>query len=343
MPWWDAYLARAVQNCPILSTTNTPWPDSDACWAELKGDGPKVTEPNLRFTAKIFGFLRICGFLRFPAPSKCLNFQEKGWICENLRFSAENLRLGLFCHLSSVPLSATLVHANLNRRTCVVRLPAHGVTASLECEEEVEPETSCTSCLPRGNHDRTTLQPEILTKYCRKPCFINRQFRTPPPPPNDSLFIGCTRMGSYSAKGVFLPSKHLLSAFYNTPPPLSKNPSKSPCPYWNPYKVPSKNPSQKALPLKNLLRTLLRSVRLHDPLGVRPSLGVGPWYGGVQKSNVWGEENVPENALSRIFLDPSKRVSGLLCRGFLYRKNRALTPEGGGKRTVGPKPAQRIF
>ena len=41
-----------------------------------------------------------------------------------------------------------------------------------------------------------------------------------------------------------------------------------------------------------------------------------------------GEENVPENAPSRKFLDPSKRVSALLCRGFLYRKNRALTPEG---------------
>ena len=47
-----------------------------------------------------------------------------------------------------------------------------------------------------------------------------------------------------------------------------------------------------------------------------------------------GGENVPENALSRKFLDPSKRASGLLCRGFLHRKNRALTPEGGGKRTV---------
>ena len=44
---------------------------------------------------------------------------------------------------------------------------------------------------------------------------------------------------------------------------------------------------------------------------------------------------VPENALSqKLFLDPSKRASGLLCRGFLYRKNRALTREGGGKRTV---------
>ena len=67
-------------------------------------------------------------------------------------------------------------------------------------------------------------------------------------------------------------------------------------------------------------------------------LKIGPWYGGVQ--NVWGEENVPENVLSRKFLDPSKRAFGLLCRGFLYRKNRAVTPEGGGKRTVwgGVKP-----
>ena len=40
-----------------------------------------------------------------------------------------------------------------------------------------------------------------------------------------------------------------------------------------------------------------------------------------------GEENVPENALSRKFLDPSKKASGLLCRGFLYRKNRALAPD----------------
>ena len=57
--------------------------------------------------------------------------------------------------------------------------------------------------------------------------------------------------------------------------------------------------------------------------------------------NVWGEESVPENALSRKFLDPAKGASGLLCRGILYRRNRALTPEGGGKRTVrggGPKP-----
>ena len=49
---------------------------------------------------------------------------------------------------------------------------------------------------------------------------------------------------------------------------------------------------------------------------------------------IWGEENVPENALSRnCCWNPCKSASGLLCGGFLYRKNRALTPEQGGRRT----------
>ena len=86
--------------------------------------------------------------------------------------------------------------------------------------------------------------------------------------PRYRAILGCTRRGSYSAKRACF---CLLSAFYSTAP--SKNPSKNPCPYRNPYKVPSKSPSKKALPLKNLLRTLLRSVRLHDPLGVRPKYG----------------------------------------------------------------------
>ena len=68
-----------------------------------------MTEPNLRFPAGLCENLRfsakIRGFLRFPAPSTCLNFQEKGWICENLRFSAKIWVLGSLCHLSSVPLS----------------------------------------------------------------------------------------------------------------------------------------------------------------------------------------------------------------------------------------------
>ena len=55
---------------------------------------------------------------------------------------------------------------------------------------------------------------------------------------------------------------------------------------------------------------------------------LGRDMGGGGGQNVRGEENVPENALSRKFLDPSKRASVLHCRGFLYRKTRALTPEG---------------
>ena len=50
--------------------------------------------------------------------------------------------------------------------------------------------------------------------------------------------------------------------------------------------------------------------------------------------NVWGEEIVPENAPSKKILQPSTRASGLLSRRFLYRRNRATSPEGDGKRTV---------
>ena len=47
--------------------------------------------------------------------------------------------------------------------------------------------------------------------------------------------------------------------------------------------------------------------------------------------NVWGEENVPENAPSRKFLNPFKRSSDLLSPEFLNRIYRALpmTPEKG--------------
>ena len=63
------------------------------------------------------------------------------------------------------------------------------------------------------------------------------------------------RRGSYSAKDVFLPStKHLLSAFYNNPP-LRTLLRTSVC-------IETLT--------RRLLRTLLRNVRLHDPLGVRP-------------------------------------------------------------------------
>ena len=75
-------------------------------------------------------------------------------------------------------------------------------------------------------------------------------------------------------KDVFLPSKHLLSAFYKTLP--SKNPSENLSllkTLQAPSKNPSKNPSKKPLLLENLLRTLLRSVLLHEPLGVHPTSG----------------------------------------------------------------------
>ena len=64
---------------------------------------------------------------------------------------------------------------------------------------------------------------------------------------------------------------------------------------------------------------------------------------GVEVPNVWGEENVPKRGALPKISGPFQRASGLLSRGFLYKKNRA-TPiggEGGGKRTVrggGPKP-----
>ena len=48
--------------------------------------------------------------------------------------------------------------------------------------------------------------------------------------------------------------------------------------------MPSENPSKKALSLKNLLRTLLRSVRLHDPLGVRPSIAATAVHSGMEGS-----------------------------------------------------------
>ena len=50
--------------------------------------------------------------------------------------------------------------------------------------------------------------------------------------------------------------------------------------------APSKNPSKKHLPLKNLLRTLLRRVSLQDPLGVHPTKEPGIW-----SARVWGSKS----------------------------------------------------
>ena len=79
-------------------------------------------------------------------------------------------------------------------------------------------------------------------------------------------------VGRVHAKGVVLcertcfclNSKHLLSAFYEALP--SKNTSKNLVLLKTLTGAPSKNPSKKHLLLKNLLRNLLRIVRLHDPL-----------------------------------------------------------------------------
>ena len=55
----------------------------------------KASEPNLRFPAIFSENLRfLLESLRFPAPSQCLNLQEKGWVCENPWFSV-NLCFGL--------------------------------------------------------------------------------------------------------------------------------------------------------------------------------------------------------------------------------------------------------
>ena len=81
----------------------------DFCLVQGRGlrDGAKETDPNLRF---LWFSANICGFLRFPAPSTCFNFQEKGLICNNQRFS---VKVGVF-----VPgLSPSLVNHAFARMT----------------------------------------------------------------------------------------------------------------------------------------------------------------------------------------------------------------------------------
>ena len=75
----------------------------------------------LRFSAKIFGFLRksavFCGFLR---PPKCLNFHRKGRICEILWFSAKFCVLGSLslslCHLKRAQILRVSVGTKVLRR-----------------------------------------------------------------------------------------------------------------------------------------------------------------------------------------------------------------------------------
>ena len=68
--------------------------------SRLKFSRAELKVTDLRCRSPICGFLRfsakIFGLLRKSAPSKCLNFQEKGWICENLGFSAKICVLGSY-------------------------------------------------------------------------------------------------------------------------------------------------------------------------------------------------------------------------------------------------------
>ena len=66
--------------------------------------------------------------------------------------------------------------------------------------------------------------------------------------------------------------------------------------------MPSKNPSKKALPLKNLLRTLLRSVRLHDPLGVHPTL-VSSALPPAKQSPVRGQRGLTKSKFTRTLVN----------------------------------------
>ena len=64
----------------------------------------------------------------------------------------------------------------------------------------------------------------------------------------------------------------------------------------------------------------------------RPPFYLGRDMGGCKTHG--GRKMYQRRRSPEKFWTPSKRASGLLCRGCSYRKNRALTPEGGGERTV---------
>ena len=78
--------------------------------------------------------------------------------------------------------------------------------------------------------------------------------------------LGCTRRGSYSAKGRV---SAFLSAFYNTP--LRRTLLRTSVSIETLTRCLLRTLLRSTELLENLLRTLLRSARLHDPLGVRPT------------------------------------------------------------------------
>ena len=87
--------------------------------------------------------------------------------------------------------------------------------------------------------------------------------------PSSRVSRECCSTGLRSPPSKLPDFMHFLSAFYETLP--SKTPSKNLVFTEKPLQAPSKNPSKKHLLLESLLRTLVRSVLLHDPLGVRPT------------------------------------------------------------------------
>ena len=108
-PEWNYspfFSAKGVVKLGVKLWWNIPRATFSKVWVSEAEISPKFRAKNGVKNGKSSVF---CENLRFSAPSepsKCLNFQEKGWIRKNLRFSCENLRLGSLCHLSSVPLRA---------------------------------------------------------------------------------------------------------------------------------------------------------------------------------------------------------------------------------------------
>ena len=102
---------------------------------------------------------------------------------------------------------------------------------------------------------------------------------------------------------MFLPSKHLLSAFYKTLP--SKNASVNLVFTKNPLHAPSKNPAKKHLLFENLLRTLLRSVLFPFPQGKTENATPALLFG--QKACFRGGGGV-------VYFEPlSPSAEGILC------------------------------
>ena len=97
------------------------------------------------------------------------------------------------------------------------------------------------------------------------------------------------------------------------------------------YKTPKKSPKSSADKMQGacmLKDQTLKKTRTF----LFPDQEIGPWYGGVAQ-RMGGGKHTRQCTLQKKNRTPPKRASGVLSLGFLYRKNRATTPEGGGERT----------